>query len=669
MKKVIVLIVVLFGMASFSFAQWIQQGIGLDWANSRWISIVDLNTAYFAADYGGFGTKIYKTTDGGGTWTLIYNNSNHETKGGGKIFGSSIGYSAFDDQVMKTTNGGQTWSQIFQTGSGNPTIRSLVFSTENVGYAFYWQSSVPTWTVAKTTNGSTWNIVYQNASMEFNQYNSAMFMNETVGCIPGYGGHLYKTTNGGSSWTDLMLPEEVFRVYMVDVNMIFAVSGTNTANVYKSTNGGSSWVLKTVPSSVSLMDIWFINQNTGWVCATDGKVYRTDDGGDTWSLQTTPASYLRYISFVDINSGWSLGSSGMLIHTTNGGVTLLAPTVTTDPATNITETTASLNGTVNANNSPATVTFEYGLTTAYGNTVNATPGTVTGNSNTPVTANITGLTQNTLYHYRCVAVNSAGTTNGNDMTFTTLCILPGAAGPITGPTSVCEGAINQVYSIDPIPDATGYTWAVPTGAVISGGWNTNMITVNFPAGAVSGDVTVYGTNVCGNGTPYSLPVTVNPLPPTPVDTQVENILYSNAPSGNQWYLDGNLIPGATQQVFQPTQSGNYFDIVTINGCSSASSNIINFIFVVIPEKHEGSLKIYPNPSSGLFTIEFLSTQAEEVTITVYNSLGMKIAEIKLKPGVEGLRKSIDLSGVPEGVYFVRSRDSERELVKKVVIKR
>ncbi len=669
MKKTIVLIVMFLAITSLSFAQWIQQGIGLDWANARWISIVDANTAYFGADYGGFGTKIYKTINGGVAWTMVYSNSAHENRGGGKIFSDQAGYAAFEDKVMKTSNGGQTWSQIFQTGSENPTIRSLAFPTENVGYAFYWQSSIPTWTVAKTTNGTTWNIVYQNASMEFNQYSSAMFMNETVGCIPGYGGHLYKTTNGGSSWTDMMLPEEVFRVFMMDANIIFAVSGTNTANVYKSTNGGSSWVMKTVPSSVSLMDIGFINQNTGWVCATDGKVYRTDNGGDIWSLQTTPASYLRYISFADINNGWSLGSSGMLIHTTNGGVTLLAPTVTSDPATNITETTASLNGTVNANNTPATVAFEYGTTTAYGNTVNATPGTVPGNSNTPVSANIMGLTRNTLYHYRCLAVNSAGTTNGNDMTFTTLCTLPGAAGPVTGPAGVCEGTTGQVYSIDPIPDATGYTWAVPTGAIISGGWNTNMITVNFPAGAVSEDVTVYGTNGCGNGSASSLAVMVNPVPPSPVITQSGNILFSNVPLGNQWYFNGNLIPGATQQVFQPMQSGHYSDIVTMNGCSSAPSNLINFTMVGIMEKEDGAVKIYPNPSSGLFTIEFRSTPAEEVTITVYNILGMNLAEIKSNPGVEGLRKSIDLRGVTEGVYFIRIRDAERELVKKVVIKR
>lgn len=95
------------------------------------------------------------------------------------------------------------------------------------------------------------------------------------------------------------------------------------------------------------------------------------------------------------------------------------PTVSTDSATNITTNSASLNGTVNANDGSTTVTFQYGLTTSYGAQVTADQSPATGNSNTPVSKAIAGLTPNTTYHYRVVGVNSAGTTNGNDLTFTT----------------------------------------------------------------------------------------------------------------------------------------------------------------------------------------------------------------------------------------------------------
>lgn len=99
---------------------------------------------------------------------------------------------------------------------------------------------------------------------------------------------------------------------------------------------------------------------------------------------------------------------------------VMIPTVNNSTPTNITQVGASLNGFVNANGGSTTVTVEYGLTTAYGTSVSMTPSPITGNTNTAVTAAITGLTNNTLYHFRINATNSMGTTNSADATFTTL---------------------------------------------------------------------------------------------------------------------------------------------------------------------------------------------------------------------------------------------------------
>ena len=95
------------------------------------------------------------------------------------------------------------------------------------------------------------------------------------------------------------------------------------------------------------------------------------------------------------------------------------PTVTTFAATTVTASGATLNGTVNANNLSTTVTFEYGLTTAYGSTITAAESPVIGSANTAASAAISGLLPNTIYHYRAVGVNIGGTTNGLDQTFTT----------------------------------------------------------------------------------------------------------------------------------------------------------------------------------------------------------------------------------------------------------
>jgi hypothetical protein len=90
--------------------------------------------------------------------------------------------------------------------------------------------------------------------------------------------------------------------------------------------------------------------------------------------------------------------------------------------------------------------------------------------------------------------------------------LPSAASTITGSASVCDGETNVTYSVSAITNASSYTWTVPGGAVVMSGAGTNSITVNYLAGSVGGDVTVFGVNSCGNGTSSVLNVTVNPYP-------------------------------------------------------------------------------------------------------------------------------------------------------------
>jgi hypothetical protein len=104
---------------------------------------------------------------------------------------------------------------------------------------------------------------------------------------------------------------------------------------------------------------------------------------------------------------------------TISGQSAMPPTVVTLAATEITSSLATLNGTVNANNLLTNVSFEWGLSSFYGNTVDGVPSTVSGNTATPVLAYLNGLESNTTYHFRVKATNLAGTSAGEDLTFTT----------------------------------------------------------------------------------------------------------------------------------------------------------------------------------------------------------------------------------------------------------
>jgi len=104
---------------------------------------------------------------------------------------------------------------------------------------------------------------------------------------------------------------------------------------------------------------------------------------------------------------------------TMSGQTAQSPSVITLDATGVTSAAATLNGTVNANGSVSDVSFDWGLTSAYGNTAVATPPTVTGTTVTPVLTELSGLASNTTYHFRVKGSNIAGTSTGTDLTFTT----------------------------------------------------------------------------------------------------------------------------------------------------------------------------------------------------------------------------------------------------------
>jgi hypothetical protein len=112
-------------------------------------------------------------------------------------------------------------------------------------------------------------------------------------------------------------------------------------------------------------------------------------------------------------AGTRMGADRTLITLTATG----APVVTTNPATNVTASAATLHGVLDPHGLTTTVHFQYGTTTSYGH-VTAMQ-TQTGNTYRSIAANIAGLTAHTTYHFRIVGTNSGGTRVGGDRTFTT----------------------------------------------------------------------------------------------------------------------------------------------------------------------------------------------------------------------------------------------------------
>jgi hypothetical protein len=104
------------------------------------------------------------------------------------------------------------------------------------------------------------------------------------------------------------------------------------------------------------------------------------------------------------------------------------PTVETRPVHQYDDTSAWLVADVNPNNQSTTYHFEWGTTSAYGNSVPvAAESAGSGGASVTVLERLDGLSPATTYHYRVVAGNGTGTIEGADRTFTTRLAFAGFA--------------------------------------------------------------------------------------------------------------------------------------------------------------------------------------------------------------------------------------------------
>jgi hypothetical protein len=137
---------------------------------------------------------------------------------------------------------------------------------------------------------------------------------------------------------------------------------------------------------------------------------------------------------------------------------------------------------------------------------------------------------------------------------------------------------------------------------------------------------------------------------TPVEiTRSGNTLISSHETGNQWYLDGVLLPGETNQELQAPESGVYTLITNTGACTTSAD--LQFVITGEEEPLSKLVQVYPNPFTEKFRVEI--TSAEPVTTRVYNTLGGIVKEKVLDE--QGVNKSVefDLAGSPPGVYILR----------------
>lgn len=160
-----------------------------------------------------------------------------------------------------------------------------------------------------------------------------------------------------------------------------------------------------------------------------------------------------------------------------------AAVATTNAATAITSTGATVNGTVNPNGEATTYAFQWGLTTSYGNEAPLPAASAgAGTADVPVSLDLGGLASGTVYHFRVIASNGSGVAAGADETFTTSGTAPGPATVTTGAPSTVT-ATSAVLNGSVVPGESPRTCSFAYGPTTSYGSLTNAQSV--PAGTAS----------------------------------------------------------------------------------------------------------------------------------------------------------------------------------------
>ena len=240
-----------------------------------------------------------------------------------------------------------------------------------------------------------------------------------------------------------------------------------------------------------------------------------------------------------------------------------------------------------------------------------------------------------------------------------------------GPSDLCINSPNSYYTTL-APNALTCQWFIKpsnAGQITS---NNNTATIDWNNSFYgNAQLSVLGLNLCGHGdTSNSLNIEIHLLPFVDLgkDTTIckTQIIILDAGSGFASYLWSTGDTTQSITVDSIMGSGTYSVTVTDSfSCTNSDNLLITFDpcigFSELTQKHE--IKIYPNPSEGIFIIE-TSDIKDYINVSVFSIQGKGI----IKENVFSDNKiKLDLSNHPKGVYFIRLVGNDFVGVEKVVL--
>ena len=263
---------------------------------------------------------------------------------------------------------------------------------------------------------------------------------------------------------------------------------------------------------------------------------------------------------------------------------------------------------------------------------------------------------------------------------------------------MCGGSTVYEYEISQVSGATSYTWTGPTGVVFSDGLghSGNPLTfagqnsagewevyTTFPSGFVSGNISVYASNACGNGTSTSLAVQAKPNTPGTITgstsvcksntSKVYSIVAVPGATSYTWTITGGAqfvgsTTGTSVTVKYTTASSTSatLSVKANNGCGSSGAKTLAITVNLSCKADDESvatvytkdasafslISAYPNPTSGNITVSFVSASENKYALKVADVLGKELMIRSLVSVTGDNSETLNLVGLPAGVYFL-----------------
>lgn len=222
-------------------------------------------------------------------------------------------------------------------------------------------------------------------------------------------------------------------------------------------------------------------------------------------------------------------------------------------------------------------------------------------------------------------------------------------------TSFCEGGELELFATED-EDLT-YQWYL-NEEMLDGAMDQSFIAETGGEYKVS----IYNAEYTCEGTSEFIEIEELDAP-MPIITVTEGELFTDSYETYQWYFEGELIDGATEMSYFPTEDGAYTVVVTNeDGCIGEATYDVEYTGV--KELSSNTFNIYPNPTNGIITIELGEDINQNTDILIYDIAG----HVAYRGQVDSYSQHIDLTDLSSGVYFVKVDFATKSISKKLIIK-